>query len=169
MRHACESAPSVQPNDPWFESSKEAFDQAVLIDPKAAAAYYFMGESYLTVIELETAGRMFNQVLDLNGDYVTEAAGRWRLVQKIQRAKPETVTGKKMALMERVTRADMALLLMEEMKIDSLYALRTPRPFSKPLEDRGKRTDSSGKAGNGCGHCRPSAAGRISKGSSGSG
>jgi tetratricopeptide (TPR) repeat protein len=125
-------------NDPWFKSSKEAFDRAVLIDPKASAAYYFMGESYLNVLELETAGRMFNKVLDLNGDYVTSAAGRWRLVQMIQRAMPETLTGKKMALMERITRANMALLLMEEMKIDALYALRAPRPFSKPLDDSEK-------------------------------
>lgn len=122
-------------NDTWFKSSKEAFDQAVLIDPKAASAHYFMGETYLTVLEMEPAGRLFNRILDLNGDYVTEAAGRWRLAQKIQRAMPETLTGKKMALMERITRADMALLLMEEMKIDDLYALRTPRTFPPPLKD----------------------------------
>ncbi|MBA4421751.1 MAG: hypothetical protein C0390_01470 [Syntrophus sp. (in: bacteria)] len=122
-------------NDSWFKSSKKAFDQAVLIDPKAASVYYFMGESYLTVLDLEPAGRMFNRILDLNGDYVTEADGRWRLVQKIQRAMPETMTGKKIALMERITRADMALLLVEEMKIEALYALQTPRIFDKRLRD----------------------------------
>lgn len=122
-------------NDPWLKSSKEAFDRAVLIDPKAASAYYFMGESYLTILDLEPAGRMFNRNLDLNGDYVTEAADRWRLVQKIRRAMPETMTGKKIALMERVTRADMALLLMEEMNIEALYALRTPRNTDTPLKD----------------------------------
>ena len=126
-------------NDSWFKSSKKAFDQAVLIDPKAASAYYFMGESYLTVLDLEPAGRMFNRILDLNGDYVTEADRRWKLVLKIQRALPETMTGKKIALMERITRADMALLLMEEMKIEALYALRTPRIFDKRLKDLGKR------------------------------
>ncbi|MDP1989484.1 MAG: S-layer homology domain-containing protein, partial [Syntrophales bacterium] len=125
-------------NDPWFKSSKEAFNQAVLINPNAASAHYFMGETYLTVLELELAGRTFNRVLDLNGDYVTEAAGRWRLTQKIQRAMPETMTGKKMALMERITRADMALLLMEEMKIDALYALRTPKNFSIRPKDLDK-------------------------------
>ena len=131
-------------NDPWLKSSKEAFDQAVLIDPKAASAYFFMGDSYLTVLELEPAGRMFNRILDLNGDYVMEAAARWRLVQKIQRAMPETLTGKKIALMERITRADMALLLMEEMKIDALYALRTPRNFSTSPKDLEKaRTNAA--------------------------
>jgi tetratricopeptide (TPR) repeat protein len=114
-------------SDPWLKSSKEAFEQAVILDPKTASAYYFIGESYLTVLDLEPAGRMFNRTLDLNGDYVAEANVKWRLVQKIQRAMPETLTGKKIALMERVTRADMALLLMEEAKIDALYALRKPR------------------------------------------
>ena len=124
--------------DPWLKSSKAAFDRAVLIDPKAASAYYFMGESYLTVLDLEPAGRMFNRILDLNGDYVTEAAGRWKLVQKIQRAMPETMTGKKIALMERITRADMALLLMEEMKIEALYVLRTPRIVNTRRKDLDK-------------------------------
>ncbi len=134
-------------NDPWLKSSKEAFDKAVLIDPKAASAYFFMGKSYLTVLEFELAGRMFNRILDLNGDYVTEAAGRWRLVQKIQRAMPETMIGKKIALMERITRADMALLLMEEMKLDTLYALRTPRTFSTPPKDSEKaRTQATRSA-----------------------
>ncbi len=125
-------------NDPWLKSSKEAFNKAVLIDSKAASAYYFMGESYLTVLDLESAGRMFNRILDLNGDYVTDAADRWRLVQKIQRAMPETMTGKKIALMERITRADMALLLMEEMKIEALYALRTPGTLDTQLKDLDK-------------------------------
>lgn len=125
-------------NDPWLKSSKEAFDRAVHIDPKAASAYYFMGESYLTVLDLEPAGRMFNRILDLNGDYVTEAADRWRLVQKIKRAMPETMTGKKIALMERITRADMALLLIEEMKIEALYALRTPRISDTRLRNMDK-------------------------------
>ena len=72
-------------DDAWLKYSKDAFDQAVLIDPKAAAAYYFMGEAYLTALDLDQAGRMFSRVLDLNGEYVKEADGRLKQVQKIQR------------------------------------------------------------------------------------
>jgi tetratricopeptide (TPR) repeat protein len=75
-----------KPDDAWLKYSKDAFDQAVLIDPKAAAAYYFMGECYLTALDLDQAGRMFNQALNLNGEYVKEADGRLKQVQKIQRA-----------------------------------------------------------------------------------
>jgi tetratricopeptide (TPR) repeat protein len=75
-----------KPDDNWLKESKDAFDRAVLIDPKAAAAHYFMGEAYLTAVDLDQAGRMFSRVLDLNGEYVKEADGRLKQVQKIQRA-----------------------------------------------------------------------------------
>ncbi|PIV01981.1 MAG: hypothetical protein COS57_13560 [Syntrophobacterales bacterium CG03_land_8_20_14_0_80_58_14] len=124
-----------KPDDAWLKYSKDAFDQAVLIDPKAAAAHYFMGEAYLTALDLDQAGRMFSRVLDLNGEYVKEADGRWKLVQKIQRAMPGTLTGKKIALVERVTRADVAALFLEELKIDVLYLRRTPKSFDTAFKD----------------------------------
>jgi tetratricopeptide (TPR) repeat protein len=123
------------PDAAWLKSSKEAFDRALLIDPKAADAYYFMGESYLTALDLESAGRMFSRVLDLNTMYVAQADRRWKLVQKIQRAMPGTVTGKKIALIERITRADVAALFMEEMQIESVYARRTPAKFDTAFKE----------------------------------
>lgn len=124
-----------KPDEAWLKYSKDAFDRAVLIDPKAAAAHYFMGEAYLTALDLDRAGRMFSRVLDLNGEYVREADGRWKLVQKIQRAMPGTLTGKKIALVERITRADVAALFLEELKIDVLYARRTPKSFDTAFKD----------------------------------
>jgi len=124
-----------KPDDAWLKYSKDAFEQAVLIDPKAAAAYYFMGECYLTALDLDQSGRMFNQALNLNGEYVKEADSRWKLVQKIQRAMPGTVTGKKIALVERITRADVAALFLEELKIDALYDRRTPKNFDTAFKD----------------------------------
>jgi len=124
-----------KPDDAWLKYSEDAFDQAVLIDPKAAAPHYFMGEAYLTALDLDRAGRMFSRVLDLNGAYVKEADDRWKLLQKIQRAMPGTKTGKKIALIERMTRADMAALFLEELKIGALYARRTPNPFDTASKD----------------------------------
>ena len=124
-----------KPDDAWLAYSKDAFDQAVLIDPKAASPYYFMGEAYLAAFDLELAGRMFSRTLDLAGEYSREADGRWKVVQKIQRAMPGTVTGKKIALIEQMTRADVAALFMEELKIEELYARRTPKKFDTAFKD----------------------------------
>jgi tetratricopeptide (TPR) repeat protein len=134
-----------RPDEGWIKYSQDAFDQVVRIDPKAPSAYYFMGECYLTALDLEQAGRMFSRVLDLNGEYVSEADGRWKLVQKVQRAMPGTATGKKIALVERITRADAAALFMEEMRIDTLYARRTQKSFDTVFKDPDKARTSTAR------------------------
>ncbi|MBU2055306.1 MAG: hypothetical protein KJ936_04775 [Proteobacteria bacterium] len=126
---------SCRPDDAWVKYSQDAFAQAVRIDPKAASPYYFMGECYLTALDLDQAGRLFSMVLDMNGEHVGDADRRWKQVQKIQRARPGTVTGIKIALVERITRADAAALFMEELKIDTLYTRRTPRGFDTAFRD----------------------------------
>ena len=137
-----------KPDDSWLAYSRDAFDRAVLIDPKAAAPCYFMGEAYLAAFDLELAGRMFNRVLELGGEYGKEADGRWKMVQKIQRAMPGTVTGKKIALVEKITRADAAALFMEELKIDELYARRTPKKFDTAFKDPEKaKSAAAGRNG----------------------
>jgi len=124
-----------RPDEAWIKYSKDAFDQAIAIDPKTASPYYYMGECDLTALDLEQAGRLFSRVLDINRDHVGAADRRWKLVQKIQRAMPGTITGKKIALVERLTRADAAALFMEELKIDALYARRTPKTFDTAFKD----------------------------------
>jgi hypothetical protein len=46
-----------------------------------------------------------------------------------------TEAGKKIALLERITRADAAALFMEELKIDVLYARRTAKSFDTGFKD----------------------------------
>ncbi|MBI4633179.1 MAG: hypothetical protein HY742_04750 [Deltaproteobacteria bacterium] len=119
----------------WLKEAKDDFDAAVLINPKSSAAYYFMGLAYKAGLDFVQAGQMFRQTLDLAGDYGKEADSEWNLAQKIQRAMPGTVTGKKIAVVERITRADAAALFMEELKIDVLYQKRTPKTFDTAFKD----------------------------------
>lgn len=122
-------------NKKWLDKVKDAFDKAVLIDPKSSAAYYFMGIAYKQGLEFNQAGQMFTKVLDLKTDYLKEADIEWNLVQKIQRAMPGTITGKKIAIVETISRADAAALFMEEMRIDILYKKRTPKTFDTSFKD----------------------------------
>lgn len=124
-----------EPDDSWLVDAKDNFDRAVMIDPRVPSAYYFMGEAWLSAFDLDKAGAMFSKVLELNKEYVKEADNRWKLIQKIQRAMPGTVTGKKIALIEKITRADAAALFLEELKIDLLYARRTPKTFDTTFKD----------------------------------
>jgi tetratricopeptide (TPR) repeat protein len=124
-----------KPDEAWFRYARDAFEQAVRLDPKSAAAHYFMGECALTALDLDAAGRLFSKVLDLSTEHVGEAEARWKLVQKIQRALPGSINGRKIALVERLTRADAAALFMEEVKIDVLYERRNPKTFNAAFQD----------------------------------
>ena len=127
----------------WLDKCVDSFNAAVKLDPKSAAAHYFMGMAYKTALQFGKAGAMFAGVLEIKGDYVREADTQWNLVQKIQRAMPGTITGKKIALVERITRADAAALFMEELKIDVLYKKRTPKTFDTSFKDPEKAAQAS--------------------------
>jgi len=122
----------------WIDKSKREFDNAIAINPKSAAAYYFMGLCYKTALNFNKSGEMFAKVMEIKAEYTAEADVQWKLVQDIQRAMPGTVTGKKIALVEKLTRADAAALFMEEMKIDVLYKKRTPKEFDTSFKDPDK-------------------------------
>jgi tetratricopeptide (TPR) repeat protein len=119
----------------WLKDAKAEFEKAKKIDPKSSAAFYFMGIAYKNALDFSNAGQMFKQVIDLKGDYVKEADAEWNLTQKIQRAMPGTITGKKIAILERINRGDAAALFIEELKIDVLYKKKTPKTFDTSFKD----------------------------------
>jgi tetratricopeptide (TPR) repeat protein len=119
----------------WLNLAKDEFDDAIKMEPKHAPAYYFMGLAYKEALDFNSAGQMFTKVLDLKSDYVTEAETQWNFLQKVQRAMPGTATGKQIALVECITRADAAALFLEELKIDVLYKKRTPKTYDTSFKD----------------------------------
>ena len=130
----------------WLDEAKAAFEKAIEIDPKSSAAYFYMGLAYKTGLEFVKAGEMFAKVMDLRGDLMNEADVQWKIVQDIQRAMPGTITGKKIALVEKITRADAAALFMEELKIDVLYKKRTLKTFDTGFKDPEKAAAAGNKA-----------------------
>lgn len=127
----------------WLKICKEHFDDAVELDKQSSAAYYFMGVAYKQAYEFNDAGRMFTKVLELKGDYAGRADAEWKFIQKVQRAMPGTATGKQIALVEKITRADAAALFLEELKIDVLYKKRTPKTFDTSFKDPEKAAEKA--------------------------
>ena len=119
----------------WLKLAKNEFDAVMKLDPRHAPAYYFMGLAYKVGLDFNQAGVMFTKVLELKTEYVAESDIQWNFIQKVQRAMPGTTTGKQIALVERLTRADAAALFMEEFKIEKLYKKRTPKIFDTSFKD----------------------------------
>lgn len=114
----------------WLELAKNQFDEAVVMDSKYSPAYYFMGLAYKDALEFNQAGQMFSQVTELKTEHMADADAELKFLQKVLQATPATQTGKKIALLKRITRADAAAILMEELKIKELC--KKPEPKIDP-------------------------------------
>lgn len=95
------------------------------------AANYFMGIAYLAALEFQKARDEFAAVLDAKreGKWHEKADKAWKRVDKIVRAMAGITVGdvaKKIAIKESVTRGDLVALLIDEMKLDKLFAGRIP-------------------------------------------
>lgn len=130
----------------WLDDARDEFERAVKIDKQSSAAYYYMGIAYISVQDFEQAGQMFRKVIDLKKEYVKDADISWNLIQKIQRAMPGTAAGKKIALLQRITRADVAALFMEELKIDVFYKKRSIKTFDTSFKDPEKAKNAPAAA-----------------------
>ena len=108
----------------WLDKAESSFNHAIDNVKTYAGAYYYMGEAYKEGFKFYKAGDMFNKVLSINDGYIKQANAEWKLVQKIQRAAPGTAIGKKIALADKLTRADAAALFVEELKLPELFKSR---------------------------------------------
>jgi hypothetical protein len=122
----------------WLELAKNQFDEAVVTDPKYSPAYYFMGLAYKDALEFNQASQMFSQVIQLKTEHMADADAQLKFLQKVHLAMPATEAGKKIALVERITRADAAAIFMEELKIKDLYKKPEPKVSVTPLKDKEK-------------------------------
>ena len=61
--------------------------------------------------------------------YATEADAEYEIIQKIRRAAPGTKIGMKIALINEIDRADLAVLLMEELRLMTLLEKKRPKVY----------------------------------------
>ncbi len=113
----------------WLKDVEKEYEKAIKVDPANSEAYFRRGYCYKKAYEFSKAANDFRKVLDLNKDFTGQANKEWELVQKIERAAPGTDVGKKIALVEKISRADIAALFVSEMKIDQLVKKKRPKVY----------------------------------------
>lgn len=115
--------------DDWVEEAAKSFNRALKINPNSSKAWYYLGITYKEGFAFGKAVDAFRKVIELKGDYSEQANAEWELVQKIERAKPGTKVGAKIALIEKIDRADLAVLLMEELKLMTVIQKKRPEVY----------------------------------------
>jgi tetratricopeptide (TPR) repeat protein len=106
----------------WLSKARKAYGKAIRLSPESSATHYYMGECFKEGLMFTEASDLFKKVLDINDGFVVEANDAWKLIQKIERAAPGTMIGKKIALVDQISRADISALFIQELKIDEIFA-----------------------------------------------
>ena len=104
----------------WYRDAEKVLKRALKREKKHEQATYYTGEMYLYKHQFSEAESRFRSVVEGKGEYSGRADRMWQLSQKIVRAMPGTDIGKKVALYEEITRADLAVLLAEELRVSVL-------------------------------------------------
>ena len=105
----------------WFKRASSHLKKALKRDEAHEGAMYWYGVPHLYNYQFDEAEDYFRKVVNKRGDYAGKADAKWKLAQKIVRAMPGTPAGKRMALKEKINRADLAVLFAEELKIGVLF------------------------------------------------
>jgi hypothetical protein len=130
---------ALQPKD-WLNECESAYkktkdlkvDERKLIYYQGTeAVHYFLGLAYLQAKEFQQARDKFRDTLDAKreGKWHEKADKAWKKCDKIVRAMAGITVGdvgKQIAVKDEITRADLAALLIDELKIDKLFAGRIP-------------------------------------------
>jgi hypothetical protein len=134
------------PAKKWLDDVEREYNRALKLDPENAEALYRRGYCYKKAYEFSKAADDFRKVLDLKKGFTTQANEQWEIVQKIERAAPGTDVGKKIALVEKISRADIAALFVSELQIDKLMDKKAPKnydtDFQAPEDSRTMVADS---------------------------
>lgn len=101
----------------WLEKAELEFVEGQKLNPGYSPLYYFMGKSYKLSLKFDDASKMFLKVVDLKKEFVIEASEEWSNLQKIIRVQPKTEIGKRIGILDRIDRADIAALLKNESEL----------------------------------------------------
>lgn len=114
--------------------AKEAFSRGNVIKPNSPELYFYLGEAYLYGLDFYKAEEMYAKVKSLGDkDWEERADLRWQLAQKANRAAPESQLGKEIVLVDKLTRGDLAGLLIEELNVKRFYT-KTQEAEKKTFE-----------------------------------
>jgi Tfp pilus assembly protein PilF len=111
----------------WLHELENEYDKALKLDPENAEVFYRRGYCYKKAYEFSKAADDFKKVLDLKKEFTTQANEQLEIVRKVERVASGTDMSKKIALVEQISRADIAALFVLELHIDKLIDKKAPK------------------------------------------
>lgn len=127
----------------WLQEATRSFRRASRLAPERAAADFYLAQAQAQAGEIDIAMASYRRVIARNGGgFVSRAMAEAERLQIIQRAAPGTQLGARFAVQHTITHAELAVLLLEEMKLEELVRQRrvpdSPGAFRLPTAVSGK-------------------------------
>jgi tetratricopeptide (TPR) repeat protein len=116
--------------DEWIKDAVKQFDEALKLNANSDKAWFYMGEAYKNAYQFDMSANAYSKAIAMKSEYAGKADAQWQIVQKIQRAAPGTKIGAKIALIAEIDRADLSVLLLEELKLAEVFAKKKQPTFS---------------------------------------
>ncbi len=117
----------VQKDAEWFERALKDFDRAAgQSGANSEEISFYRAEAMLAHLDFAEANAEFAKVIAFRGDLAGKADERMALCSTILRARPGTRVSSKIALEPAIDRADLAVLLVEELKLPEILEQHKP-------------------------------------------
>ncbi|MBI2505406.1 MAG: tetratricopeptide repeat protein [Candidatus Latescibacteria bacterium] len=124
------------PVETWSKEALDAYKRAAERDPDNPAVPYYRGRCLLEAMQLEAARASFAEALKkARGPWIKRTQDELERAQLIERVAPGSSWGLKIALLPRITRAELAVLLIEELNLDEMIRQRRVRPNPPGFRD----------------------------------
>jgi len=112
---------SMKKEKGWLEEIEKNFFSATSIMKDLPEAYFYLAMAYKDGFRFADAVKALKKVLDIDKGFIVEAKGQLKILKKIEKTLPKSELGRRVAVQDHVTRAEMAALLIQELKLDRIF------------------------------------------------
>jgi len=131
---------TMQKGAEWLGNVERNFLDAVGMAKDFPDAYFYLGVAHMEAFEFRKAEDDFNKVKALHAGLREEADRELETVSKIILARPGSAAGKKIAILKRMTRAETAALLVEELKLKEILKKGRAKTIGEPSKSSEEAT-----------------------------
>ncbi|MFC1542110.1 tetratricopeptide repeat protein [Candidatus Latescibacterota bacterium] len=122
-------------NDRWTEKALESFESALELAPENEKVLYYMAEYYYESGVYDRAIEYYSKAKEKNGNLTEKSSVKIIHTGKIIEASLLTNEGRRIAKIEKMSRADFCVLLIEEFKLKQILERRQPELFKLLFND----------------------------------
>jgi len=115
----------------WFTEALKPFKKALSLEPENEKALFYLADCYDKAEKYEQALEYYSKTSAINGAFAEQVNKRIAFIKKMMQVEPLSDKGKIIARRDKINRADLCILLIEELKLKNLLKSNRPELFEK--------------------------------------